>query len=184
MVCSQNRRCQSEYSPFRLRSAVTPAATAPLVKRLLIRRHRPAKSASWGWQRHDRVHVIGQDHDCINGKRALDPRCSKSTAQYGDMIDQRAGLPVYERSREEKSPARNQVAPISHHRAKPDPVCTRRSNRRLEQPGRNVELKALIPHFASLHAGYKAVRPRIDLVPRGPDMHPDPIRIRPWNRLG
>src|SRR5437773_9403474 len=62
------------------------------------------------------------------------------------MVDQRAGLPVYERNRKKESPTGNQVAPIADHRAMPDTVCRRRS---IDRNNRNAMLgRKLSPRIA------------------------------------
>src|SRR5262245_29752441 len=69
------------------------------------------------WQCHDRVDVIGQDHNRIDCKRPFVSGHSKGTAQCADMVDQRASMPVCQCNREEKCSTREQIAPIPYHEA-------------------------------------------------------------------
>ena len=99
MVCSQNRRCHRSYSALALRVIGTPAATRDRVKKLLIRRHRPEKSASSTGRGTNRVQMVGENDYRIDCERTFAPRYPKCGTQGSNVLDEGRRIPIGKRRR-------------------------------------------------------------------------------------
>jgi len=115
MVCSQNRRCHRSYSALALRVIGTPAATRDRVKKLLIRRHRPEKSASSTGRGTNRVQMVGENDYRIDCERTFAPRYPECGTQGSNVFDEGRRIPIGKRQCEEECSARNEVTSVTDH---------------------------------------------------------------------
>lgn len=66
-------------------------------------------------ERHNRVEMIGQDHDSIERKRALASSSTKGRAESRNVLDKRGRVSVGQGDRKEECAARDEVSPIPNH---------------------------------------------------------------------
>lgn len=70
-----------------------------------------------GWQRPNRVQMIRQDHESVDGEGMASPRRGDGLAQRDDMVDKQGLAPLQQVDCEEEAPARNERATIVRHGA-------------------------------------------------------------------
>jgi hypothetical protein len=68
-----------------------------------------------GWQRPNRVQMIRQDHEGVDGEGVASPRRGDRLAQLGDMIDKQGFAPLQQVDCEKEAPARDERATIVRH---------------------------------------------------------------------